>query len=409
MTHTNHRRGDREGLSKDFVVTMRSAKGINNTTCGPAMRRFAELALANGCVNLGMQSVGNLFTATPEQILAGAFNTSHTLAVFDTQEKINAFVKALAEEDLGVSVIVSGLFDKVDEACQGAGIHRHTVTYSLETWGDTGLLPGQTLVEITTMCGHAMMSKNLAIRMAKDVARGARTVEEAAAELAKPCMCGIVNPRRAEDLLQRLMAEQAEAGVRNLVSIDASKCDKCYACEVACLEAHPDHGKALCVVDGSLGPAVSLHCMHCGNAACLAACPTGNIYRDQSTGAVAMKGTLCIGCKMCIMACPFGMIVWDEAKGVATKCDMCLDRLREGRAPACVEGCPTGSLSLPDEVGISLKQRRLALATTMATWDRSAEVPTYDYKTGEVEMDEAKAAQIKATVEAAKRSRAGGG
>jgi Fe-S-cluster-containing dehydrogenase component len=244
--------------------------------------------------------------------------------------------------------------------------------------------------------------------MVKDIRRGVRTVEEAAIELAKPCLCAVFNPKRAEELLEELVAlDEAEYAIKNLISIDASKCDKCYACEVACLEAHPDHNKPLCIVDASTGEGVSLHCLHCASAACLAACPTGNIYRESRYGVVAAHGNLCIGCKQCVMACPFGMIVWDEAKGIATKCDMCLERLDEGKAPACVDGCPTGSLTVPDTTGVSASQRQMALATTMAAWDRQAEVPSYDYERRSVKLDAETRGKVQAAVDAAKRARLG--
>ncbi|MCL4533885.1 MAG: 4Fe-4S binding protein [Bacteroidetes bacterium] len=407
MTHTNHRRGSIDSLSRDYTVMMIAAKGVNRDGCGPKLQQFLETARGNGAVNYGT-SHRNAFTSDFDSILVGATTAYSALACFDSIENLAKMIKDLVKLDLGVSIVVGGLFDKVDECCEAAGIRRHSSTFSLNIWGDLDELPDEKLLEVSTMCGHAMVSPKLVQRMVKDITRGVRTIEEAAAELARPCICGVFNPVRAAELLQRLIAEQTEAGVRNLISIDASKCDKCYACEVACLEAHPDHNKPLCIVDASLGPAVSLHCLHCGNAACLAACPTGNIYRDEQLGITAMKGTLCIGCKQCVMACPFGMIVWDEARGIATKCDMCIDRLREGKTPACVEGCPTGSLSVPDAAGVTQKQRQLALATTMATWDRSAEVPTYDYQAGEVRLDAQTAARVQAAVEAAKRSRAGG-
>ncbi|MCL4535219.1 MAG: 4Fe-4S dicluster domain-containing protein [Bacteroidetes bacterium] len=407
MTHSNHRRGSVDSLSHDFVVMMMAAKGVNDEGAGPKIQRFIELALSNGAVNCAVGKAGNMHTASPEAILDTAPSGIGGMAAFDSAEKLANMLTALTKADLGISVIVSGLFDMVDDCCSRAGIKRHTIEYSLGIWGKTSKLPDEKLLEVSTMCGHAMVSPKLVQRMVKDIQRGVHTIPEAAIELAKPCTCGIFNPKRAEELLQAMVASSAEVTAQNLISIDASKCDKCYACEAACLEAHPDHNKPLCIVDASLGPGVSLHCLHCGNAACLKACPTGNIYREERFGVVAMHGNLCIGCKQCVMACPFGMIVWDQAKGVSTKCDMCLDRLYQGQAPACVEGCPTGSLSVPDTMGVAQKQRQLALATTMATWDRSAEVPTYDYQAGEVRLDAETAARVQAAVEQAKRAGAG--
>ena len=114
----------------------------------------------------------------------------------------------------------------------------------------------------------------------------------------------------------------------------------------------------------------------------MAACPTGEIYRDGPSGAVLMKGTSCIGCRACVAACPFGMIVLDANRGVATKCDLCVDRLRMGQQPACVAGCPTGSLSVPETPEMMRRKRELAVRTTLAGWDTTAAVSLFDFQAG---------------------------
>ncbi len=47
---------------------------------------------------------------------------------------------------------------------------------------------------------------------------------------------------------------------------------------------------------------------------------------------------------MCVTACPFGHPVLDEERRIVVKCDGCVERVRRGRLPACVEACPTGAL-----------------------------------------------------------------
>jgi Fe-S-cluster-containing dehydrogenase component len=44
---------------------------------------------------------------------------------------------------------------------------------------------------------------------------------------------------------------------------------------------------------------------------------------------------------------------------VAFKCDLCIERLAKGLAPACVSSCPTRALSVEDEP-VSNKQKRQA-------------------------------------------------
>jgi Fe-S-cluster-containing dehydrogenase component len=42
-------------------------------------------------------------------------------------------------------------------------------------------------------------------------------------------------------------------------------------------------------------------------------------------------------------ACPYQARIFDEERGVVDKCWLCLDRILEGRRPACVEACVVGA------------------------------------------------------------------
>jgi Fe-S-cluster-containing dehydrogenase component len=44
------------------------------------------------------------------------------------------------------------------------------------------------------------------------------------------------------------------------------------------------------------------------------------------------------------MACPWHIPQWNTETGKAIKCDMCMDRIDEGRQPICVSVCPTDAL-----------------------------------------------------------------
>jgi Fe-S-cluster-containing dehydrogenase component len=50
---------------------------------------------------------------------------------------------------------------------------------------------------------------------------------------------------------------------------------------------------------------------------------------------------------------------------VAFKCDLCIERLARGLAPACVASCPTRALALEDEP-LSNKQKRQAAVGRLA-------------------------------------------
>lgn len=89
---------------------------------------------------------------------------------------------------------------------------------------------------------------------------------------------------------------------------------------------------------------VSVACNHCGMPACLEKCPQGAISKDPDTGAVVRDHDKCIGCGTCTLACPYGAPKVDAEQGKSVKCDMCLDRVKEGKMPICVESCPLRAL-----------------------------------------------------------------
>lgn len=103
-------------------------------------------------------------------------------------------------------------------------------------------------------------------------------------------------------------------------------------------------------------------CKHCTHAGCLDVCPTGALFRTEY-GTVVVQADVCNGCGYCVSACPFGVIgrrsngvveLADGSKakpvnaGVAQKCTLCYDRIKEGQTPACAQTCPTTSIQYGD-------------------------------------------------------------
>ena len=209
MTHTNHRQGTRESLSKDYVVFMYPARGINDKDAGLKLQEFLRMGYKHGPLNAGPARVGDMFMSSPEKVIERVVRATSTYIVFDDRSKVEAFVKDVVEANLGLSVIVSGLFDEVDEMCRAVGIKRHTAGCSLGVWGRVEKLPQAEVLDITTMCGHGMVSFNLVRRMANEVRKSLVSFEEAGRIMAKPCTCGVFNPKRAEDLLRQYVAKNS--------------------------------------------------------------------------------------------------------------------------------------------------------------------------------------------------------
>jgi len=199
MTHTLHRRGTRESLSKDYTFIMLRAMGFNDEDYLPKCQEALRIAQRHNPVNLASEMKGNIFEFPADEIIEQAAGDS--MCVFDNPDNLTAFLKELKEADLGLSVTVSGLFDKVDECFKKAGLQHHTANFSLGVWGKTDRLPGEDILEITTMCGHGMVPPNLVKAMVKEIRAGRRTPEEAVKLLAPNCTCGVFNPARAAELL----------------------------------------------------------------------------------------------------------------------------------------------------------------------------------------------------------------
>jgi anaerobic dimethyl sulfoxide reductase subunit B len=135
---------------------------------------------------------------------------------------------------------------------------------------------------------------------------------------------------------------------------DAQHCSGCMACVVACQDQNDWKAedavfrRVTCYEKGTY-PAnplfVSLSCMHCGDAPCLLACPTGALFRHEGSGIVDVDRDVCIGCHSCELACPFGAPQFAK-DGKMAKCDLCRVRVENGLEPACVHTCTTGALQL---------------------------------------------------------------
>jgi len=136
---------------------------------------------------------------------------------------------------------------------------------------------------------------------------------------------------------------------------------------------------------------VPIACQQCRNPPCVKTCPTGATWQEPD-GITVIDYDWCIGCRCCISACPYGArhfnwadpeIPPDEIntdthvlgnrprmRGVVEKCTFCIQRVREGRYPACVEVCPTGSRKFgnlldPDsEIRYILEHKRVFVLKT---------------------------------------------
>ena len=129
-----------------------------------------------------------------------------------------------------------------------------------------------------------------------------------------------------------------------------------------------------------------VQCQQCRNAPCTKVCPVNATWTEPD-GIVVIDYNWCIGCRCCIAACPYGARHFNWAqptiatsainpntdylgnrprpKGVVEKCTFCIQRVRQGKYPACVESCPVGSrkfgnlLDPESEIRLIMKNKRV--------------------------------------------------
>jgi anaerobic dimethyl sulfoxide reductase subunit B (iron-sulfur subunit) len=133
---------------------------------------------------------------------------------------------------------------------------------------------------------------------------------------------------------------------------DSDRCVQCHACELACkswneIEFGIRWRKVLDLWSGEFprvtNKTFSLSCLHCADPACVAACPEKAITKRREDGIVTVDPARCKLCRTCASACPFHIPQYGRTGGMQ-KCNFCLDRLAQGKQPACVATCPGEAL-----------------------------------------------------------------
>ena len=170
--------------------------------------------------------------------------------------------------------------------------------------------------------------------------------------------------------------------------VDLTKCTACRGCQIACKQwkklpgektkntgSHqnpPDFSfNTLRVVrfsekemDGKMQWFFTPdQCRHCLEAPCKTATNSPDaILIDEQTGAVVYTAKTAKESFDAVRGiCPYDVPRQDKKTKVISKCDMCNDRVKAGKRPACVTSCPTGTMNFGDrEEMLKLAEKRLA-------------------------------------------------
>lgn len=79
------------------------------------------------------------------------------------------------------------------------------------------------------------------------------------------------------------------------------------------------------------------NCNHCLNPACVAACPSGAIYKREEDGVVLVSQETCRGWRHCVPACPYKKVYYNWKSNKAEKCTFCYPRLENGLPSVCTD------------------------------------------------------------------------
>ncbi len=212
MTHSNHRRGNRESLMGDWVILVRGDTGgqpdkmreiisifSSHNPIGVIKRRSlpALRYMRNWKAGVGLK-----------ELVEGPDPPIYAAGVYEEKDDVEGVVRDLAEAELGLSIVVSGVFEEVFDICKNVGTGPHTVNLSMETIGRTELLPDDDILDVITMCGHSLVGEHLVRHLIGRVRRGRMTAEEAGLELGKQCVCNFFNQVRATKIIEKYVEAQ---------------------------------------------------------------------------------------------------------------------------------------------------------------------------------------------------------
>ena len=142
-------------------------------------------------------------------------NSAVITAVYTDVEAVKSLLKGLKrswvvknkKKGYPISICLSGLAEDIRSCCEEAGLREHTYLYSLGAFGAVQNLPSEDELALITMCGHGLIASSRIKHLVKLIRDGELTARQAAEDIAKPCVCGVVNTERAEGVFSRLATD----------------------------------------------------------------------------------------------------------------------------------------------------------------------------------------------------------
>jgi translation initiation factor 1 (eIF-1/SUI1) len=192
MTHSLHRTGSEHSLKSDYVILAMLASGYNDKApdARDKMLKIADIMKNHNPVNILTEKAWRI--------------SSVISASYDSKHNVKEVLEDLKKEDFGISIVVEGLINEIKDLSNQVGLKLDSAHLSLGMFGKKNLLPDDKILEITTMCGHHCISPQSVKHYVDLINKDKISIEKAAEKLAKPCICGIFNTKRAIEILKDL-------------------------------------------------------------------------------------------------------------------------------------------------------------------------------------------------------------
>jgi len=221
MSHTLHREGSLKSLEKDYCLLITPYKGCNNIQAEKKIKKFVDIIFDVGPVNFRFFRVpkeGEFNLPVNKQKILNyknrVYDNTKIRCVFDDKKKIKELIKQINKTNFGLSVTISGPRKEIESILKEINIRPHSINIGMGTYGSLEKLPDPNFRKITTMCGHGLIAPGLVKYMLIKIKAGKISYEDAGIELAKPCICGVFNQKRAEDILREIAPLYDQKGNR---------------------------------------------------------------------------------------------------------------------------------------------------------------------------------------------------
>jgi hypothetical protein len=242
MSHTTQRRGlDPSRPGREMIVLAmipsrhRNVSGIKGAMSELTMkmlehgprnwlcRDFSEITIPRlGAAQRPLNWLHHQWPDAAERLLMRILGrmSSVVTALYTDTRKVEGLINDLKGDWLArnrangypISVVLSAQVGDVRECCRKTGMNEHTYLHSLGFFGRVENLPSEDELSLVTMCGHGLIATNRVRFLVQEIQGGRMAPRDAAMDLAKPCVCGLVNGERAEEILQRLSGKAPPGG-----------------------------------------------------------------------------------------------------------------------------------------------------------------------------------------------------